>query len=252
MINQLGVSVGKRLAGYFGYRLVNGNRRWGVDHIDDIRKIIGEHSKIRCVFDVGANVGANALTYAKSFPIAKVHAFEPVHETFGHLKRNTRENERILPVRYALGSFNGLSQCNIHSDSRNNSLIAGLTDKFHASPSGSQSVQVVTLDTYVSDQGLGAIDLLKIDTEGYDLAVLQGASETLKCKQIKFVYFEFHHLLCRGESNQLGSLVSIAQFLEQFGFRFLTIYTDSVHGNEPMGTYNALFLLDSGEYSWRF
>ena len=252
MLNQISVPIAKKIAGYFGYRLINANRRWGVDHIDDIQRIVGDLSKIRCVFDVGANVGANALAYATRFPNARILAFEPVFESFGHLKSNSRNIRRILPIHCALGNHNGISQCSIHADSRNNTLVAGLEDEFHSSPSGNQDVQVVTLDTFVSEQGVGSIDLLKIDTEGYDLAVLQGASETLRRKEIKFVYFEFHHLLPRQATSQLGSLISIAEFLDRFDFRFLTIYTDSVHGDEPMGTYNALFLLNSSEYSWRF
>lgn len=251
-MNQLTASVGKKLASYFGFRITNAKCRWGVDHIDDILKVVGNPSRVRCIFDVGANIGENALAYAKRFPSATIFAFEPVDETFSRLQQNLREHRQILPVHCALGDFNGRSRCNLHADSRNNTLIGGLKDVFHSNPSGDQEVRVSTLDTYFTEQGIESVDLLKIDTEGFDLAVLRGASETLRRKQIKFIYFEFHHLLPGEDTGQLGSLVPIAEFLHRFDFRFLTVYTDSVHGNESMGTYNALFLSGSSEYSWKY
>jgi FkbM family methyltransferase len=246
------VSFLKSFLGHVGYRVVNARRRWGVDHLDDIYRIVGAPNKVREVFDVGANVGLTARAYAKAFPHSRVVAFEPVLETFKKLVKNTRSNPRIVPNRCALGNFNGITTCTLQEDSRNNSLLQGLKDELHASYERSEEVQVFTLDSVKERLGIGVLDLLKIDTEGFDLAVLEGASETLRRREVNFVYFEFHHLLQRESAGQLGSLMDVAEFLRDHDYRFLTIYTDSVHGHESMGTYNALFIVNSNEFKWRF
>jgi FkbM family methyltransferase len=246
------VSFLKKFIGRLGYRVVNASRRWGVDHLDDIYRIVGDPNKIREVFDVGANVGLTASTYAEAFPKSRVLAFEPVRGTFEMLAKNTRSNRRIVPNHCALGNFNGVTSCTLQGDSRNNSLLQGLKDQLHANSNRSEEVQVFTLDSVKEKFGIGAIDLLKIDTEGFDLAVLEGASETLRRGEIKFIYCEFHNLLRRRSVAQLGSLVELAEFIGGHNYRFLTMYTDSVHGHESIGTYNALFLINSSGFSWKF
>jgi hypothetical protein len=131
-------------------------------------------------------------------------------------------------------------------------LIKGLKDHLHANSNRSEEVSVFTLDSVKEKLGVEIIDLLKIDTEGFDLAVLEGASETLRRREVNFVYCEFHHLLRRESAAQLGSLIEVAEFLNDHNYRFLTIYTDSVHGRESMGTYNALFLMNKNDFNWRF
>jgi FkbM family methyltransferase len=207
---------------------------------------------VNCILDVGANVGSTAIEYSEQFPKAKVFAFEPVSQTFEVLKRNTQGRERIIPIQKALGDFIGVAKCAIHEDCRNNSLIGGLTDQLHSVTQGEQQVEVTTLDEIASEREIDFIDLLKIDAEGFDLAVLHGAKKSLELKKIKLIYFEFHHLLSQTSGAQLGDLATIANFLKGYGYRFITIYTDSVHGAEALGTYNALFLAkDSGD-SWRY
>ena len=252
MLSEPLVSVVKNLVGRFGYRLINASRRWGVDHLDDIFRIVGDPNRVREVFDVGANVGCTANTYAQAFPKSRVFAFEPVLESFNKLEKNTRTNLRIVPNHCALGNFNGVTSCTLHDDSRNNSLIKGLKDHLHANSNRSEEVSVFTLDSVKEKLGVEIIDLLKIDTEGFDLAVLEGASETLRRREVNFVYCEFHHLLRRESAAQLGSLIEVAEFLNDHNYRFLTTYTDSVHGRESMGTYNALFLTNKNDFNWRF
>jgi FkbM family methyltransferase len=246
------ISLVKSIVGLSGHRLINSGRRWGIDHIDDIYRIVGDPCVVREVLDVGANIGSTAISYAKAFPRSRVLAFEPVRETFDKLVRNTRSKKRIVSNCYALGNFNGVTSCTLHDDSRNNSLVKGLEDQLHANSDRSEEVHVFTLDSVKEKLGIGVIDLLKIDAEGFDLAVLEGASETLRRREVKFIYCEFHHLLRRRSESQLGSLVELAEFLGDHNYRFLTMYTDSVHGHESMGTYNALFLINNSDFAWQF
>lgn len=236
----------------FGYRLINATRRWGVNHVDDIKRIVGDPRRVKCIFDVGANVGNTAIEYSNEFPAAKVVAFEPVRDTFAVLTVNTHLRISIIPIQKALGNFIGFAKCAIHQDCRNNTLVDGLTDELHSVAHGEQQVEVTTLDAIMTERKIEYIDILKIDAEGFDLAVLQGAKKSLELKKVKFIYFEFHQLLRQSVGVQLGDLMTIANFLDGYGYRFITVYTDSVHGAESLGTYNALFLAKGSGDSWRY
>ena len=73
-----------------------------------------------------------------------------------------------------------------------------------------------TLDTYCERNGIERIDLLKIDTEGSEIAVLQGASRMLSSDAIRFVYAEFNEIL--PIPGVVGSgLVPLAEILSPFG-----------------------------------
>jgi hypothetical protein len=61
------------------------------------------------------------------------------------------------------------------------------------SPEGTPvEVPVSTIDAWFAARGGGIVDLLKIDVEGYELAVLQGASEALKGRRIRAILCEFN------------------------------------------------------------
>jgi FkbM family methyltransferase len=240
----------KRALHSFGLRVVNVRLRWGLDVYDDIRRIVNDVDTIETVFDVGANIGMTALRMLKEYPKAKIYSFEPVRSTFTQLVDNTRRHGRIECQMIGLGKTVGQATCLLHSDHQKNSLIEGLSDRLHAEPIGDEIIHLETLDSVTKKLDVSSIDLLKIDTEGGDLAVLQGASGLLARKSIRFVYFEFHYLLPNESTQRLGNLVEIATFLRAFDYRFITTYTDSVHGWENLGTYNALFMLDDGRYRW--
>ena len=66
--------------------------------------------------------------------------------------------------------------------------IAGATNVISA------KVQLKTLDTYCSENNVAGIDFLKIDTEGFELEVLQGAEKLLASKNIRCIQFEFNEV----------------------------------------------------------
>ena len=88
-------------------------------------------------------------------------------------------------------------------------------------------VKVITLDDFCSDKGIERISVLKIDTEGHDLAVLKGATGLLKRGAVDFVIFEFNDFGTRDGASG-GSLNEIGLFLSQFGMRFVATYTDYI------------------------
>jgi hypothetical protein len=103
-------------------------------------------------------------------------------------------------------------------------------------------VECTTLDSFCESHGVQHIDVLKIDTEGCDLLVLQGAEQMLPAGRVRFVYLEFNDMSPRSGSTG-GALTPISDLLGQFGFRFIATYPDHMEfGDEMHVGANVLFV----------
>lgn len=168
----LGIQINR--ASHHGHRVSTDIRRSGC--------------QISVIFDVGANVGQSALKFRVAFPKAKIYCFEPVKETFEVLKGNVNTYDTISCYQIAFGSSDGQETIYLTDRSNTSSLIK---------PNeivGSEVVNLRTVDGFASDSQIKRIDLLKIDTEGFDFEVLKGAQNMLSSGQIAFVLTEvgFH------------------------------------------------------------
>ena len=132
------------------------------------------------VVDVGANVGALSLVASTAVgPSGRVVAVEPHPRTFGYLQQNIRLNQRenVTALNYAVGATPGtLSFSDLDADDRNAVI-----------EHGGLQVPVETLDALL-DGWPGPIALLKVDVEGFERSVFQGARRVLE--RTECVYFE--------------------------------------------------------------
>jgi len=132
------------------------------------------------VIDVGANIGHLALdASALVGPGGRVYCVEAHPRTYKFLRKNVALNgsSNVVPFNLALGN----SESEIYfSDTRGD-------DQNHVSQNGSGiRVKMIRLDDLPISEG--AIELLKIDVEGYEKFVLEGASHTLR--KVSCVYIE--------------------------------------------------------------
>jgi FkbM family methyltransferase len=147
------------------------------------------------VFDVGANVGAwsdallaQADRSGHREPL-RLHAFEPVAQTHDMLLASLPDTVRVN--RLALTDRPGEVTMHVVG------ALAG-TNSVHPAATGGPPVQIevvpaTTVDGYRHAERIAHIDLLKIDTEGHDLAVLRGAQRSLAEQAISIVQFEYNH-----------------------------------------------------------
>lgn len=123
----------------------------------------------RTIVDVGANVGFSALYFAYKFPDAAVYAIEPDPITYKALLRNTRGIPTIIARNGALGAQTGVLPFYVYPGSSiSSSLVRRLPDQTAI------EVPVATLDDLMVEYGIDHIDLLKVDVEGAEVAVLTG------------------------------------------------------------------------------
>jgi FkbM family methyltransferase len=141
--------------------------------------------------DIGANIGAITVAMAKAVGASgKIHAYEPQSLMFSYLVSNVLLNDlrNVETVRAVVGETAGEETFNIPDSVNGDELlnygaVSTVEPRFGAG--ASETVPRIRLD----DLGVERVRLIKIDVEGAELAVLQGAASLLeRCSPI--VYFE--------------------------------------------------------------
>ncbi|HEY1410842.1 MAG TPA: FkbM family methyltransferase [Rhodopila sp.] len=154
-------------------------------------KNIAKQLRKATILDVGANHGDYASAIKRLAPDSTVYAFEPHPKNFAALK-TAADNSNFTAVPLAVSNISGTVELYDFAD-QDGSTQASLgmdTIAFHNSASVSHKIQCTTLDDFVSGNNIGCIDLLKIDTEGFDLRVLQGGEKTIRAGIAKLIQFE--------------------------------------------------------------
>lgn len=173
-----------------------------------------KHISNPIVFDVGANIGTFATWMARAFPQGKVYCFEPQHAVFQQLAGNMAINNLYNAFTYnmALGTENKFVQFNQPNYFTPNDFgtFSLKTDKHLPRTTETITVEMQTLDNFVSVYGIRRLDLLKIDAEGMDLEVLMGAEQTIK-RFLPRIFVEH-------SDNEISIKDSIMEFLSQFDY----------------------------------
>ncbi|MBZ8138288.1 hypothetical protein CLD22_00035 [Rubrivivax gelatinosus] len=158
----------------------------GMNLYADLRRCFPDQA-FRTIFDVGANVGQTALVLARLFPEARIHSFEPFADAHRQLIARTRSLNVICHAS-ALGEVDARITAHAQGASTTNTLLAaGPCD---GEQTGAQFIDVLTLDGFCAAADIKTIELMKIDTEGFDLKVLHGAARLLGTQAVKVVQVE--------------------------------------------------------------
>lgn len=133
------------------------------------------------VVDIGANIGLISVAILNQLPQAKIYAFEPgPHQNLLFKKTidNNKLLENIVLSDIALSNKKGEAKFRIHSSS--DASGDGFLDTERAGPTKSIKVNTDILDNWWIEMGRPAIDFIKMDTEGSEYFILQGATQLLK------------------------------------------------------------------------
>ena len=175
------------------------------------------HSEIKVVFDVGANVGKWSLELKKVNPEAIVYAFEPVPETFNKLNLISSKNPKIFAQCKALSDQSGKLTFHFFPSQ---STFSSAFDHSMGKEGIKIEVESITGDEFCKNNSIDSIDLLKIDTEGFESKIMLGFKEMFETGQIKIVQFEYGPLAL--ESRYL--LADFYKFFENHGFEVGKIF----------------------------
>ena len=170
-------------------------------------------SNLECnvIIDVGAHKGETILNFLKNFKIKNIYSFEASSKTYKYLdinvkkirKKYNKTNIEIFNTGVGNSSeqkiFNELPDSNsstfnlIDQDSsyfkRKNRILSFFFKKnFFITKN---FVSQIKLSEFIEKKDIKNIDILKIDTEGYEFEVLKGLGKDIQL--VKFIYFEHHY-----------------------------------------------------------
>lgn len=194
------------------------------------------------VIDIGANFGVMTCLFARLAPTSKVFAIEPHPQTAQSLYRNVCTNNisNASCHRFAIGKSEGHVNFTSHSSPASNRIA-------EADYSGATiNVPQTTLSTFCENHGINQIDFLKIDVEGAELDVINGAEPLLRRRAIAMGLIE----ICPGTVARVGVTIDdLIDRLHELGYQLCEINEDGTPGQlVPRGLidqkllFNALFL----------
>lgn len=238
----------QRLVNRFGYQIVR--RDSGVSLVNpysEQRRILGPDVSV--VFEVGAFDGRDCLTYADLFRRAKIHAFEPVPESFEKVRSKAQVCDRITPYNCALADYSGSATFHLSNWIDASSLLrpvrTGSSFDAYQESKKSITVPVDTLDEVCSRGGISQIDLLKMDAQGAELKILSGATRMLSESRVRMVFTEVHFLQSYDGAARFDQLMNR---LVESGFRFHSFYGLN-HNHRGQTTWgDALFVHDKVDF----
>jgi FkbM family methyltransferase len=131
------------------------------------------------VVDIGANVGYYSLVAASHIGSSgRIYAFEPMSKQFERLMENILRNQLSQITALKLALSDRVQAAIMQLNDLHNIGAASLRPT--NGPSGvCETVECTTLDLFAESEGLSQLDVIKIDVEGLELAVLRGATKTL-------------------------------------------------------------------------
>jgi FkbM family methyltransferase len=142
-------------------------------------------------FDIGANVGAFTCLMASFGQI--VHSFEPIPETFCRLRNNVKFNGLLGRTHLnclAVGKEQGLVAFQVEENAAATNHMATAGECLTGAGTRNQTVAAVSLDGYCASQGIESIDLLKIDVEGMEPYVIEGANKLFRDRRVAAALIE--------------------------------------------------------------
>lgn len=173
-----------------------------LDHDQNMLPLLIPHLGHGAVVDVGAFIGDHTEFYAKH--ASYVVAFEPNREAFDCLKFNMRSHSNVTCHPVGLGARTGGASI-IKNDNAGMAVLVDGTD-----------IDVLTLDSF----GLSGVTFIKIDAEGWECDVLEGARDTIgRCRPSMLI--EVNDAALRGQGRTPGELITK---IEGMQYRLRNIY----------------------------
>ena len=201
----------------------------GGDSLSTIKAIF-EESKVRTIFDVGANIGDITRQFHDAFPEAVIYTFEPSPDTFKALSARFSGDPRINLYDYAVMDKPGSVAFFCNRVSPTDSILSpsGESSQWVDGKEGSSLecinravVRSTDLDTFCREHGIEAIDILKIDTQGAEVHVLRGAKDSLEHRKVRVILAEL--LFVPVYENQ-PYFYQVCNFLSSYGYSLVNLF----------------------------
>jgi FkbM family methyltransferase len=200
------------------------------DYLSDVEQPV--------VLDVGANRGQSVERFRELLPGCQLHSFEPSPTAFQQLQAAASPDVRLINA--AVGSAAG-------SVTLLENKVSALTSVLPLGPSGlgtierSTVVPMITLDDYCEEHQVTQVDLLKCDTQGYELEVLRGACRLIDARRVRLILVELNFMERYEGQARFDEVLSFA--LDR-GFHLVSFFEIEWRSSSRAGWGDALLAAD--------
>jgi FkbM family methyltransferase len=197
------------------------------------RLIIMRNFQIDTILDVGANIGQYALGLRDHGYQGRIISFEPLQKAFAQLQLAAAGDRNWILNNYALGEEASNSVINVAGNSVSSSILNMLPAHVQSAPESqyvtTEEIEIKTVDAvYSTFCGDSNSVMMKIDTQGYEKNVIDGATESMK--KIKVIQLEMS-MIPLYENEML--YVEMIDYLDARGFQLFSLETG--HFDEKTG-----------------
>ena len=194
---------------------INNQSQHGISSINKILKQLHQRDEEISIVDVGTYRGDFTSDIIHEFPKTSALLFEPTPNSFNFLENKFIDNPLVKIFNLALSNYESDDVFYLLEDGATNSLLYPL-DK----TASEIKTSVRTLDKFWQENSkLERLDILKIDTQGNDLKVLQGAKETIKqyspCILVEVIFIDLYQTQ--------NSYYEIIQCMQDYGYSLASI-----------------------------
>jgi FkbM family methyltransferase len=196
--------------------IVSANPMWSLPLIHAARALGKSHVQ---VIDVGANIGDTVALLESHLPgVCKYLCIEPDERFHALCEWNTAHNERVA-LRQCFVADTGTSELIVEHREPGTATtrIRGAADSSNGNPRRGE-----TLDDLAATLGGAPIDLIKIDTDGFDYKVLRSAVKTLQAQR-PLLFFEWDPTLWKAQGEDP---LDVFSFLGRFGYSSFVFFSD--------------------------
>jgi len=186
--------------------------------IDILNKWMPIISNSKVIFDIGSNIGNHSIYWATYLDKVQIYAFEPYHDNFVILQSNVLNNKldkQISIVEKGVGNYHGYAEVKNYDESN-----MGGTSFVYSENEHDTGVEIVDLDTFNTENSIERVDFVKIDTEGFEVLVLQGMNKVIK-EYTPDIWVEVTYNTYQDVINKLEIEGYVLWDIEQFNLFFM-------------------------------
>ena len=227
----------QKFCGLLGYKIIKIRNDLNSTNYEIIYKKLINNNPI--IFDVGGNKGQMIRNFKIIFPKSMIHVFEPIREETEKLKEIYKNDHSIKINCTAVGDKNETKKFYKTYNTGTSSFLRIKPNTYWINRKANKhkmrikdysfdpvDTQIITLDDYAKINNIDNIDILKIDTQGYEDKVLNGSLQLIKNKKIKIIQLE---LMLSDIYEKTLSFHEIEKYLIQGDYKLFLISNGGNH-----------------------